>query len=157
MTGPATTRSASTTVARTPVQTASLVFGLVFLIVGVLGFIPGITTDYGKMSFAEYHSGAMLFGIFQISVLHNLVHLAYGVVGVAAAKVLASARTYLIVGGMVYLALWLYGLFINGNSAANWLPMNTADNWLHFVLGLVMIGAVFLRPPATATVDRPVA
>lgn len=43
---------------------------------GVAGFVPGITTDYDRMTFANHHSGAMLLGVFVVSVLHNLVHLA---------------------------------------------------------------------------------
>ncbi len=67
---------------RAPVQTTALVVGAAFLLVGVLGFVPGITTDYGSMSGAGHHSGAMLLGVFQVSVLHNLLHLAFGVVGI---------------------------------------------------------------------------
>ena len=53
--------------------------GVVFLLVGVLGFIPGITTNYGAMTFAGHESGAMLLGVFRVSVLHNIVHLLFGV------------------------------------------------------------------------------
>lgn len=48
--------------------------GAVFLLVGVLGFIPGITSDFDQISFASHDSGAKLLGIFQISILHNVVH-----------------------------------------------------------------------------------
>ena len=56
-----------------------------FLLVGVLGFVPGITTDYDSMTFADHESGAELLGIFQVSVLHNIVHLLFGVGGLWAA------------------------------------------------------------------------
>ncbi|MGW0562298.1 DUF4383 domain-containing protein, partial [Streptomyces sp. NPDC003016] len=62
-----------TSTARTPVQQAALLVGAVFLLVGVLGFIPGVTTDYDTMKFAEHHSEAKLLGVFQVSVLHNIV------------------------------------------------------------------------------------
>jgi uncharacterized protein DUF4383 len=52
----------------------------------------------------------------------------------------AGARNYLVGGGAVYLVLWLYGLVIDQTSSANFVPVNTADNWLHLVLGLGMIG-----------------
>ncbi|WP_369195166.1 DUF4383 domain-containing protein [Streptomyces djakartensis] len=142
-----------TTGARTPVQTAALLVGAVFLLVGILGFIPGITTGYDSMEFASHDSGAELFGIFQISILHNLVHLAFGVAGLAMSRTASAARTYLLAGGAIYLVLWLYGLIIGHDSAANFVPLNTADDWLHFFLGIGMIalGALLTRRTATGT------
>ncbi|MEU3855631.1 DUF4383 domain-containing protein [Streptomyces sp. NPDC029554] len=135
--------------ARTPVQQAALVVGVVFLLVGVLGFIPGITANYDTMEFAAHHSEAKLLGIFQVSILHNLVHLAFGVAGLVLARTVAQARLYLLAGGAIYLLLWLYGLIIDHDSAANFVPLNTADNWLHLVLGLGMValGALLTRKP----------
>ncbi|MEU4887969.1 MULTISPECIES: DUF4383 domain-containing protein [Streptomyces] len=129
-----------TAVGRSPVRTAARAVGAVFLLVGILGFIPGITTDYDSLSFAGHDSGAELFGIFQVSVLHNLVHLAFGVAGLAMARTASLARAYLVGGGAVYLVLWLYGLVIDKNSDANFVPLNSADDWLHFFLGIGMIG-----------------
>lgn len=137
-----------TTGTRSPVQQAAMIVGAVFLLVGILGFIPGITTDYGAMEFAEHHSEAKLLGLFQVSVLHNLVHLAFGVAGLAMARAAATARTFLVAGGVVYLALWIYGLIIDHDSAANFVPLNAADNWLHFALGIGMValGTLLARP-----------
>ncbi|HET7139377.1 MAG TPA: DUF4383 domain-containing protein [Arthrobacter sp.] len=114
--------------------------GAVFLLVGVLGFIPGVTTNYGAMNVAGHESGAMLLGVFQVSVLHNIVHLLFGVAGIAMARTNAMARWFLLGGGIVYLLLWIYGLVIDMNAAANFVPFNTADNWLHLVLGVGMVG-----------------
>jgi arginine exporter protein ArgO len=127
--------------------------GAVFLLVGILGFIPGVTTDYDTMEFASHDSRAELLGIFQVSVLHNLVHLAFGVAGIAMSRTASAARTYLLAGGAVYLVLWLYGLLIGHTSAANFVPLNTADDWLHFVLGIAMIalGALLTRSRSTVT------
>ncbi|MFE0456304.1 DUF4383 domain-containing protein [Streptomyces sp. NPDC058914] len=134
-----TARAPLTTSARAPVQQAAQVVGLVFLLVGVLGFIPGITTHYDEMQFASHHSEALLLGIFQVSILHNIVHLLFGIAGLAMARGLASARTFLIGGGAVYLVLWLYGLIVEKDTGANFVPMNSADDWLHFALGVGMI------------------
>jgi hypothetical protein len=122
-------------------------FGLVFLLVGILGFVPGITTHYDDLSFAGHMSGAKLLGIFQVSVLHNLIHLAYGVVGLAVASRPRPAALYLLVGGIVYGVVWIYGLAVGMDSDANFVPLNTADNWLHFVLfvAMVALGVVALR------------
>jgi Domain of unknown function (DUF4383) len=135
------TRSAAsdTTATRSPVRTAAMVVAVVFLLVGVLGFIPGITTHYGDMTFAGHHSDARLLGVFQVSVLHNIVHLLFGLIGLAMARTVQQARLYLIGGGAVYLVLWIYGLVVGQDSSANFVPLNTADDWLHLVLGLGMI------------------
>ena len=132
-----TNRATST---RPLICTAALAVAGTFLLVGVLGFIPGITTDYDTMTFAGHHSEAKLLGIFEVSILHNIVHLLFGAAGIALARTASGARTYLVGGGIVYLVLWLYGLLIDPDSDANFVPFNTADNWLHFVLAVGMIG-----------------
>lgn len=131
----------ATSAGRTPVQLASLAIGAVFLIVGVCGFIPGITTHYDMLEWAGHGSGAQLLGLFNVSVLHNIVHLAFGVAGMALARTFSGARGFLIGGGIIYIVLWVYGLAMGGyHSAANFIPVNNADNWLHLGLGVVMLG-----------------
>ena len=63
-----------------------------------------------------------------------------GVAGVVLSRTNEGARVYLIGGGVVYLVLWLFGLVIDKTSDANFVPLNSADDWLHFVLGVGMIG-----------------
>ena len=133
------TSTTHTTHTRSTVLKAAAAVGAVFLLVGVLGFVPGITSNYGQMEF-NGHSEAMLLGVFQVSILHNIVHLLFGVAGLAMAKTWSGARSFLVGGGAVYLVLWLYGLLVHGKEGgANFVPVNSADNWLHFVLGLGMI------------------
>jgi len=141
----------------------ALVFGAVFLVVGIAGFIPGVTSGYDTMQFAGHHSEAMLLGVFQVSILHNLVHLLYGVAGVLLSRTSRLARLFLLVGGLVYLVLWVYGLTIGHDSAANFVPLNSADNWLHLGLGVAMVAASFLpgdrprqRPRQEPTPESPV-
>ncbi|HEX2772006.1 MAG TPA: DUF4383 domain-containing protein [Micromonosporaceae bacterium] len=142
-------RTARPATRKHPVRTAAQLVGVVFLLVGVLGFIPGITTNYDTLMFAGHESYAKLLGLFQVSVLHNLVHLGYGVAGLALARTVPGARLYLMGGGALYLVIWLYGLVIDYESGANFIPLNTADNWLHFFLGIGMIalGLVLTRRP----------
>jgi arginine exporter protein ArgO len=140
----------STTHTQSPpawLPTAAMVMGATFLLVGVLGFIPGITTNYDDLTFAGHHSGAQLLGIFEVSVLHNVVHLLFGVVGILAARSASNAAWYLLIGGAAYAVLWLYGLLIDKHSSANFVPVDSADDWLHFVLAVVMLalGAAGLK------------
>jgi hypothetical protein len=133
--------------ARTPVQKGALAAAVAFTVVGILGFIPGITTNYDSMRLAGADSDAHLFGIFEVSILHNLVHLAFGLAGFALARTVSAARTYLVGGGGIYLALWLYGLIVDKESAANFIPINNADSWLHLILGIGMIAIGLAAPP----------
>ena len=130
--------------ARSRLQLAAQFVGAVFLLVGILGFIPGITSNFGAMQFAGHTSEALLLGVFQVSILHNIVHLLFGVAGVMMARTPGQAKSYLLYGGIVYLVLWLYGLIINLNTPANFVPFNTADNWLHFLLGIGMVALALL-------------
>jgi len=124
-----------------PIQTAAAAVGAVFVAVGIAGFVPGITTDlYDGLDFAGNESEAELLGVFQVSVLHNIVHLGFGIAGLVLARTVAEARVYLIGGGAIYLVLWLYGLIVDLGSDANFVPVNTADNWLHLGLAAGMLG-----------------
>ncbi|TDN42452.1 uncharacterized protein DUF4383 [Curtobacterium flaccumfaciens] len=128
-------------------QKGAFVFGVVFLLVGIAGFVPGLTMDMGTMSVAGHGSMAMLVGLFQVSVLHNIVHLLFGVVGLLAARSARGARLYLVVGGIVYAVLFVYGLFTAGMAdPANFVPLNSADNVLHLVLAVAMIVLGLLLP-----------
>lgn len=133
-----------------PLRLGACVVGIVFLLVGLMGFVPGVTTDFDQMEFAGHHSEAHLLGLFQVSVLHNLVHLAFGVAGIAMSVTTTAARIFLLGGGVIYLVLWLYGLVIDLDGAANFVPLNTADNWLHFGLGVGMIALGLLLPRGAA-------
>jgi arginine exporter protein ArgO len=137
-------------------ERAAQVVGAVFLLVGILGFIPGITANYGALGMAGHGSEALLLGVFQVSVLHNIVHLLFGIAGLLMSRTPAQARNYLLVGGVIYLVLWIYGLLIGHDSAANFVPVNSADNWLHLLLGVVMIGLAVLlqRQPRRAAASR---
>lgn len=121
------------------VQGAAVIVAAAVVMIGVLGFIPGVTTHVDQLAWAGQHSGAMLFGTFVVSVLVNILHLLIGAAGFVMARSYAGARAYLLVGGLVYLGLWLYGVLVEQGSNAHVLPLNAADNWLHFCLGFVMV------------------
>ena len=74
------------------VQGAAVLVAAAFVIVGVLGFIPGATTHLDQLQWAGHHSGAKLFGMFAVSGLHNVVHLAFGAIGFIFARTYAAPR-----------------------------------------------------------------
>jgi hypothetical protein len=123
---------------------AAAAVGVVFLLVGALGFIPGVTTDYDSMTFADQESGAELLGVFQVSVLHNIVHLLFGVGGLIAATQARFVAPFLYASAAVYGVLTAYGIMVDQASEENFIPVNSADNWLHLVLtvGMAAMGWV---------------
>jgi ABC-type transport system involved in multi-copper enzyme maturation permease subunit len=133
---------------RTPIQLAATLVGLSFLVAGIGGFIPGITTHAGDIALYGHESPAMLLGIFQVSVLHNAIHLVFGLAGLVLAR--ASAKTYLVGGGIIYLVTWLYGAAIGPSSSLNFVPLDDADNWLHLGAGAGMaaIGLALAKTPS---------
>jgi hypothetical protein len=141
----------SRTAGRDLARTAAGAVGAVFLLVGILGFIPGITQDYDLMEFSGHMSEAKLLGIFQVSILHNIVHLLFGLAGLAAYRRADWSIGYLIGGGVIYLLLAVYGFVTDEMVEANFVPVNTADDWLHVALGVGMIG---LGVAAKAAYDR---
>lgn len=132
-------------------RSLAVVVGTAFLLLGLLGFIPGITDHHDALRFAGRSSGAMLFGLFRVSILHNLIHLAFAAAALASSSTDASARRFLSGAGVASLALWTLGV----SAGADWLPVNADDNWLHLGLGVAALALCYLaaadaRPGAVA-------
>ncbi len=125
--------------AASPARLAAAAFGVVFLVVGILGFVPGITSNVDDITVLGHESGAELLGLFQVSILHNLVHALFGVVGLIASRTSRTSTAFLLGGGIVYFVLTAYGVLIDHGSAANIVPVNGADNLLHLGLGVAMV------------------
>jgi Domain of unknown function (DUF4383) len=121
------------------VQYAAILVASLLLILGVLGFVPGVTANLDALHLAGPQSNAALFGIFDVSILDNLLQVAVGVMGLLMATTFARARAFLVLGGLLYLGLWIHGLLINFDSPTNVLPVNQADNWLHLGFGVAMV------------------
>lgn len=127
---------------RSILQLAAATFGLAFLLAGIGGFIPGVTSDYDQLELFGRDSQAELLGLFRVSILHNIVHMLFGV-GLLAAASSALSKIYLLGGGIVYLGVTAYGFVVDKDSHANFLPLNHADNYLHvgLSLGMLLAGA----------------
>jgi Domain of unknown function (DUF4383) len=138
-------------------QALALLFGLAFVVVGVLGFIPGITTNLGDIEFAGNDSPSELLGLFQVSVLHNIVHLLFGLAGIALSRTTPNALMYLLYSGVIYVVLTVYGFFVGGDDDANFVPVNNADDWLHLVLAVALLGSWYIsRGEQEYVSDRPI-
>lgn len=121
-------------------QGAAIAVAAVFLVIGAAGFVPGLTTRLESLHWFGHQAHGPdphLFGIFAVSAAHNLLHLGFGVAGLLLARSFAGSRVYLVGGGAVYLGLWLLGLLHERSREV--LPLNSADNWLHFGVGLAML------------------
>ena len=126
------------------VKTMAIIFGIVFLAVGILGFVPGATTDMNGM--------AMLLGIFHVNTAHNFVHLASGLVfllcGFAGA---GPSRMFFRIFGAVYALVAILGFLKPEGPILGVIANNMPDVWLHVVLAAAMLFLGFLAPTDRAT------
>jgi len=119
-------------------KTAAIIWGVVFLLIGFLGMIPGISP------------GGMLFGVFRVDGLHNAVHLLTGLIALFAAFAGGHAsRVYFEAIGIIYAFLTIMGFFYGNRNLFGLIAHNTADTWFHLVTALVALylGYVWGREP----------
>jgi hypothetical protein len=135
-------RRADPAATRHPSQLLALAIGAVYTLVGILGFLVTGFEDFAA------ETDKTLLG-FELNPLHNIVHLAIGLAGLALWRRLDSARLYgwLLAAG--YGAAFVYGLLAAGNRDINFLSINGADNGLHLVSALAGL-AVALWPAERA-------
>jgi len=122
----------------------AMILGWVLLLVGVLGFIPGITQHGPGPVTGHGTPPAKILGIFEVNMIHSVVHVLSGLVLLAGAYMAggANARTYNIVLGAVYIVVFLAGIAVS--SIADAVAIDAADNGLHAVLGVVLLAVPFL-------------
>ena len=135
---------------KSPAQIYALTFGATLVLAGILGFF--YTADF---STGDTERDALI-GVFDVNGWHNLVHIASGVAGLLAFSAGARAsRTYALVFGAVYLVVAIWGFVIgSGESILGFIPVNTEDNILHLILGVLGLGAYAASDPETETHGR---
>jgi hypothetical protein len=132
-----------------PARIYALVVGAVLVAAGVIGF-------FYESAFSSDESvrGAVL-GLLDVNGWHNVVHIATGLLGILAARTLAGARTYCLLFGIVYAVVCLWGFILGGEgSILSIIPINTEDNILHLVLGVLGVGAYAASDPAVESRRR---
>jgi hypothetical protein len=123
-------------------RTFAMIFGIVFLIVGAGGFIPGLTAmgHMGHSADAEVTIKTLFgyeLGMFPVNVLHSIVHLLFGIWGVLAARSVGGARGYFRAVAIIYAVLTVMGLVAGLQTTFGLIPLYGADVGLHAVLAIV--------------------
>ena len=116
-------------------KTAALVIGIIFIAVGLLGFVPNPLVSPT--------------GLFAVNTAHNLIHLLTGVVIFAGAYSAFGARNTLLVFGAVYAVVAIAGFIpglTTGNMLLGFIHVNDADKWLHVLLAIVILAAGYYLP-----------
>jgi hypothetical protein len=117
----------------------ALIFGIVFLVIGAGGFIPGLVAPHTHPDVALTTGLGLELSLFPINVLHNIVHLLFGVWGLLAARSAAGARGYGKAVAIIYALLTVMGLVSAGNLHTTFglVPLYGNDVWLHALLAIV--------------------
>ncbi|MEX1186006.1 MAG: DUF4383 domain-containing protein [Gemmatimonadaceae bacterium] len=126
----------------TTVQRVAQIFGVVFILVALAGFYTG-----GMNMDADPATAPAIFGMFPVNLLHNLVHLLFGIWGLAASRSYTGAKQYAQIAGVIYLVLAVLGYL--APSGFGLVPLGGNDIWLHLVLGAILAGVGFTAKPAT--------
>jgi len=126
----------------TPASLYAGLIGATLLIAGVIGF-------FYSASFGSPGEVDAVIGVLDVNAWHNIVHILSGLLGVLAFRAGAQAsRTYALAFGLVYLVVAIWGLIIGDHeSILGFIPVNTEDNILHLILGLLGIGAYAASDP----------
>jgi hypothetical protein len=110
------------------IKSAAILFGIVFLVVGILGFVPAVAPD------------EMLFKIFHVNAAHNIVHIASGIIFLLAAMAgVGAAKTWFKVFGIIYAVVAIWGFAVGTGNTLWVVSNNPAATYLHVVLAAVML------------------
>ena len=132
------------------VRRVAMVFGVVFLLIGILGLVSP-----GGMSMAADPAPGMVLGMIPVNLLHNIVHLLFGVWGLIAARSFAGAKQYAQITGVIYIVLALCGFVIP--TTFGFIPIGGSAIWLHALIGIVLAGVGFTAKDTSAAPGAPAA
>ncbi len=124
-------------------QKAAKWFGIIFILIGILGFIPGVTNADG-----------MLLGIFQVDALNNVIYLLSGIIALLCAGSMKGAKSYFKIFGVVYALVTILG-FVGGGSVLGLIMVNGADNVLHLLIAVIALALGFGGPKKSMPQSAP--
>lgn len=137
----------------------ALVYGLAFLLFGILGFVPGVTSmSDGDPNLVVIGPGhGHLLHLFHVNVLHNAAHLLFGVLGLACAATAPAARSYARLVAVTYALLTIMGLIPAWGTDFTFglAPLHGNDVWLHAALAVIAAYFGFVHPRLPAHRDDP--
>lgn len=134
-------------------RTFALVFGVVFLLVGIAGFIPGLM----QMPHPEHPTLAvnanygLLLGLFPVNILHNAVHILFGIWGLLVFRNAGGALLYARGVALIYAVLTIAGLIPGLDTLFGYVPLFSNDIWLHALLALIAAYFGWVHRDAAAT------
>jgi hypothetical protein len=130
------------------VRTFALIAGVAYVGVGLLGFIPGVTQPppSGAPDLAVDAGYGTLLGLFPVNILHNVVHLALGLWGLAASRAFAASRMYARGLAVIYGVLAVMGLIPGLNTTFGLVPIFGHDVWLHALTAIVAAYLGWMAP-----------
>lgn len=128
----------------------ALVFGIIYLLVGLMGLIPGLVSNTPNPGVSVNILDGQLLGVFSVNIVHTLVHLLIGLWGILAYRSYDGSRSYARTAGILFVVLFVMGLIPGLNTLFGLAPLYGADIWLHLVSGIV---ALYFGLTARSTVD----
>ena len=123
------------------IRTFAAVFGVVFLLAGLSGFVPGLSPEHMHPDMVVTSESRLAVGLFPVNVLHNLVHSAFGIWGLLAARSVGGSFAYAKGVALTYALLTVLGLSQATNTIFGLVPIYGNDIWLH--AGLAIVAAYF--------------
>lgn len=130
----------------------ALILGIIYTLVGLLGFIPGLLSEPAAVEgdLAVDALSGYLLGLFPVNILHTLVHLLVGILGIIAYRSFDASRTYSRAIAVLFAILAIMGLIPGLNTTFGLIPLFSHDIWLHALTALAgaYFGWVMPRPEA---------
>lgn len=136
------------------IETFARIYGVVFLIVGIVGFIPGLTPAHDHPGLMVEAGSGMALGLFPVNALHNIVHLLFGVWGLLGAGSFKAARTYARAVAIAYALLTVMGLIPATSTTFGLVPIYGHDVWLHALLAAIAAYFGFAYRETSAAAGR---
>lgn len=142
-----------------PARYFALIIGVVYLLVGLLGFLPALrgAPSASAPSLAVTAGYGFLLGLFAVNVLHNIVHILIGIVGIASFGRNDAAINFSRGIAILYALLAVFGFFPVLRTTFGLIPLFGNDIWLHAATALVAayFGWVAPRQMADTGAARP--